>query len=357
MRRLSACSWMWAHQPITGLTPNVGVNSSAAGRGSPSPRRSRPPADDVRARSRRPRVWLGWHGSIRYRFRPVGDSAPEAAGGATAANADHLARSAAQIADALADARLAIGISGRAAAASAGIGRNTQLRLERDPAASRVDLVIRLGLVAGLRSELRPFHASGDVTRRAAPPLPDGAAAFAGAASASALGAHLARLLGAELRWTRRAARRTAVDVARDAGLGSDRTVRRLEHGEPTTLGHALAVALCLGHRLVWEPAKSPWRQRPWQLPQPSPSRRGRRSVHPMFSSAFSGWTSPPELVTSLETLRGPWGASTSQRPPRRAWRDPGSGPGILSGRAVTLSPTSGRTGAGSPTTVTPGCG
>ncbi len=256
----------------------------------------------------------------------MGEGTPEVADGAIAANADHVARSAAQLADTLADARLAVGISGRAAATAAGIGRNTRLRLERDPLASRVDLIIRLGLVAGVRLELRPLHTSDDVTRRAAPPLPDGAA-FAGAASASALGAHLARLLGAELRWTRRAARRTAVDVARDAGLGSDRTVRRLEHGEPTMLAHALAVALCLGHRLAWEPAKSPWRQRPWQLPQPSPSRRGRRSVHPMFSSAFSGWTSPPELVTSLETLFGPWGldvAATASTSVARSWLGPG---------------------------------
>ncbi len=46
-----------------------------------------------------------------------------------------------------------------------------------------------------------------------------------------------------------------------------------------------------------------------------------------MFSSAFSGWTSPPELVTSLETLFGPWGldvAATASTSVARSWLGPG---------------------------------
>lgn len=209
--------------------------------------------------------------------------------------------------------------STRDAARRTGVARSTLARIRDGSDGARLDLLADVGLASGLRLELVPARLTGREERRRQPPLPD---AVRCERQREALdGASLVTMAGAELRVARVAQGLSATDAAEDAGLRSERTVRRWEAGSPPLLRHAVAMALSRGFDFGWRPLTAPWRLRPWQLSArpTSPERRSSKRAHgrlaPMLSSRHQDWATPASVVKDLLAQHGRFALDAAAAP------------------------------------------
>lgn len=235
---------------------------------------------------------------------------------------------------ALAGARAAAGLSSRSIARDTGIARATLARLDAGHHGGRLDLISLVGVAVDVRLELRPMRSVAARATARAPQLPGRSDTWTGGDIPGCDARWLVALAGAEIRCRRRRLMRSAHDCAADALLGSERTLRRWETGQPPLLPHAATIALSLGFHLHFVPTANPWRARPWHHVERSPGstpaqlalarRHGQTAA--AYTSLYQDWTTPAELVAHLREIHGRFSldaAATSATALAGAWLGP----------------------------------
>lgn len=246
-----------------------------------------------------------------------------------AANRAATAEEVGSLLEGLAAARGHAGRSFRVAASLSGLGRSTLERLEHGHGErAALDVLARAGLAAGVRLELHVAGVGEHLVRRA-PATSDGRD-WTGGADLAGDGAWLVRLAGEEVRRLRRLQGRHARDLVSDGAVGSPETLWRWEKGAAPQLRHAVAVALCLGARWVWQPLEADWRVRLSDKAACSPgsteaqlalaARQGRRAA--LLTSVAQDWRSPPDLVAALQAEHGAFALDAAATEPTSVGAD-----------------------------------
>lgn len=203
----------------------------------------------------------------------------------------------------LIDAQAESGLTVREVADRAGVSERT-LKTWRssDPGTPGARSLVRVGLVLGCRLEVAPAEASmpgypcSDLPLRpSAPPIPGWAAGdshhspcgFGEERGVEDRTVYLLRLIGAELRWARSELPRDsrwpgwAALVSHDTKVLVEigpQTVPPFRAASPAAIG---AMAGEFGLEIVWRPAGSGWRVRPWEAVDAPSAPRIRRTRAP----------------------------------------------------------------------------